>query len=293
MRNPLAAILTVLLLGFSVESGFAGPFDRFRERLRQLRGEAAPAPVVAPTPAPVAPPAPQDQVYDINPNLTDTIWTGVMTISAGSIDQYQGGKKQQYTISNPKLSAPVELWHVSNSEWLLVLDITQLKGGNNTSGLIDGDCNDWEELIGTAPEGTTSSIYVPTVPRYGVLEGYDGESSINKNARTFMGSRDRNTNPERMVSVAGSYQFMNLVNDSTDSESDPTMRVDGTVRVANQNQDGLRVNETIQVRGDLRKAKDRSVTRDKNKRGGFRDYDWWGWEPGVENVIEQGQQPPI
>ena len=41
MRNPLAAILTVLLLGFSVESGFAGPFDRFRERLRQLRGEAA------------------------------------------------------------------------------------------------------------------------------------------------------------------------------------------------------------------------------------------------------------
>ena len=282
MENIKKFLLYAFVCALSTHAIHAGPFDRFRERLRQLREQNQnPTPTPTPTPTPVVP-TPKDETYDINPNLTDTIWAGVMTISAGSIDQYKGGKKQQYTISNPKLSAPVELWHVSNSEWLLVLDITQLKAGNDKSGLIDGDCNDWEELIGTAPEGTTSDVVVPTVPRYGVLEGYDGESSIDKNKKSFQGSRDRNNAPEKMVSVAGTYSFMNLLSDPTDSQNDPTMRVSGTVTVANQNEDGLRVNETIQVNGDLRRAKDqsgafRSVSADKNRKGGFMSYDWWGW----------------
>lgn len=264
MRNPIATIAAVLISMFVVHESFAGPFDRFRERLRQLRGEEpAPAPVQTPAPAP------QDEVYDINPNLTDTIWTGVMTLSAGSIDQYKGGKKQQYTVSNPKLSAPVELWHVSDSEWLLVLDISQLKAEDNSSGLIDGDCQDWQELIGTAPQGTTATD--------GVLEGYDGESSIDKNAKSFRGSRDKNSDPEKMVIVAGRYSFVNLVADTTDSKDDPTMRITGTVTVANQNEDGLRVNESIQVTGELRKANGRTVSVDKNRKGGFRSYDWYGW----------------
>ena len=268
--------LSLLLAGFGilfVHSTMAGPFERFRERLAELKRQSNPAPVlVAPAPVvpvpvvpvPVAPVTPAE--LNIDPSMKDSIWTGTMTLSADSINQYKGGTEQTYKITNPSILAPVELWILpSGSECLMVLDISQLKDGQGTSGgLVGSDCEDWVALIGTAPVGTLGE------DRFGVLEGYDGSSSFDSTLRTFTGSRDKNANPEKSLSCAGSYNFTGTI-------ADPEMNLRATLTLQNNNDDGLRIPGIANIEAKLKRSPQRTVTLDKFKKGGFQPNDWWGF----------------
>lgn len=268
--------LSLLLAGFGilfVHSTMAGPFERFRERLAELKRQSNPAPVlVAPAPVvpvpvvpvPVAPVTPAE--LNIDPSMKDSIWTGTMTLSADSINQYKGGTEQTYKITNPSILAPVELWILpSGSECLMVLDISQLKDGQGTSGgLVGSDCEDWVALIGTAPVGTLGE------DRFGVLEGYDGSSSFDSTLRTFTGTRDKNDEPEKSLSCAGRYYFTGTI-------ADPEMNLRATLTLQNNNDDGLRIPGIANIEAKLKRSPQRTVTLDKFKKGGFQPNDWWGF----------------
>jgi len=236
----------------------AGPFERFRERLAELKRQGGRPPYVV-TPPPV--------VDTIRPFMKDSIWTGTMTLSADSINQYKGGKEQAYKITNPSVLAPVELWILpSGSECLMVLDISQLKDGQGTSGgLVGSDCEDWVALIGTAPVGTLGE------DRFGVLEGYDGSSSFDSTLRTFTGTRDKNEDPEKSLSCTGRYYFTGTI-------ADPEMNLRATLTLQNTNDDGLRMPGPANIQAKLKRSPQRTVTVDKFKKGGFQSNDWWGFQ---------------
>ena len=264
--------LLLLLAGFGilfVHSTMAGPLERFRQRLAELKRRSNPAPVlvvpvpVAPVVAPVvAPLVPAN--LDIYPPMKDSIWTGTMTLSAASINQYKSGIEQKFKITNPSVLAPVELWILaSGTECLLVLDISQLKDGQGTSGgLVGSDCEDWIALIGTAPVGTLGE------DRFGVLEGYDGSSSFDSTLRTFIGDRDKNNDPERSLSCTGRYYFTGTI-------ADPEMNLSATLTLQNNNNDGLRIPGIANIQAKLQRSPQRTVTVDKFKKGGFRPNSWY------------------
>ena len=274
--NKLSKLL-LLLAGFGilfVHSTMAGPFERFRERLAELKRQSNPAPVlVAPAPVvpvpvvpvPVAPVTPAE--LNIDPSMKDSIWTGTMTLSADSINQYKGGTEQTYKITNPSILAPVELWILpSGTECLLVLDISQLKDGQGTaSGLVGNDAEDWLALIGTAPVGTLGE------DKFGVLEGYDGASSFNSTLRTFTGTRDKNNNPEKSLSCTGRYYFTGTI-------QNPDMNLRATLALQNNSDDGLRIPGIANIQAKLQRSPQRTVTVDKFKKGGFQSNDWWGFQ---------------
>jgi len=253
--------LFLLSAGFSilfVHSTMAGPFERFRERLAQLERQGGRMPYVV-TPPPV--------VDTIRPFMKDSIWTGTMTLSADSINQYKGGKEQAYKITNPSILAPVELWILpSGTECLLVLDISQLKDGQGTaSGLVGNDAEDWLALIGTAPVGTLGE------DKFGVLEGYDGSSSFDSTLRTFTGTRDKNEDPEKSLSCTGRYYFTGTI-------ADPEMNLRATLTLQNNNNDGLRIPGIANIQAKLKRSPQRTVTGDKFKKGGFQPSLWWGFQ---------------
>lgn len=269
-----SAKLFLLLAGFGilfVHSTMAGPFERFRQRLAELKRQSNPVPApVAPAPVvpvpvvpvPVAPVTPAE--LNIDPSMKDSIWTGTMTLSADSINQYKRGEEQAYKITNPSILAPVELWILaSGTQCLLVLDISQLKDGQGTSGgLVGSDCEDWIALIGTAPVGTLGE------DRFGVLEGYDGSSSFDSTLRTFIGDRDKNNDPERSLSCTGRYYFTGTI-------ADPEMNLRATLTLQNNNNDGLRIPGIANIQAKLQRSPQRTVTVDKFKKGGFRPSSWY------------------
>jgi hypothetical protein len=211
--------------------------------------------------------------YDVTFN--NTVWTGVMTLSSKSITNYKGSKKQDYEVSKPTLSGKVELWFPTETSWFLLADISQLKGEGTIDKdefiLVDEDCRDWCELIGSGPQGTTEEISEGgIIIQAAVLEGYDGEGTLNKNEKTFTGSRGKNAHPDQLILCSGTYNF-------SGPQNNPTMTITGTANIKDDKPNGVRIDGPVAIQGSLSKASGRTVSGDKNKVGGFQDKDWFGW----------------
>ena len=262
--------LLLLLAGFGilfVHSTVAGPFERFRERLAEFKRQRNPPA------APVAPVAPSSPEYNVVFN--NTIWTGVINISAKSFSQFKQNQKQNYEIISPIVSAPVELWFPTETTWLLVLDFSPLKVSGSSQSVAGGDAN-WGELIGSAPKNALEELYSEgLLIRPAVLYGYDGEGTLVKGndgkAGTFSGNRDKKNRPEGFVACSGSYRFSGAVNN-------PAMVVNGLATTQNQSEDGFRLDGNANYEIKVTKSIGRTVSGDINKRGGFLSVQWWGYD---------------
>ena len=278
MRFPIANVTIILILIVVGQDCNAGPFDRFRERLRQLRGEApaaapvtpapvTPAPVtpapVTPAPAPVAqvpPPAPVVPTFD-SASLGDTIWRGILSLSTSEIAHFKNNQKQQYSVNNPSVSAIVEIWFPSSTTWFCVIDLTDARSSSEDGdGIYAPNKRKWEPLIGTAPDGLVGD----ELP----LDGYVGSGALNHATQKFEGGRDNDVNdpdnnPECLILINGSYSFGGTT-------SQPTLIITGASTALPSKEEGVRIVSTVTGSGTFQLT-DRKVSQEKNLPGGFSD----------------------
>jgi len=229
-------------------STMAGPFERFRERLAELRRQSTP------------PTAPTASTFD-SANLGNTIWRGIMTFSTSEIAHFKNNEKQQYSVTNPTISAIVEIWFPSSTTWFCVLDLTGARASNDEGdGIYDPKKRKWEPLIGTAPSGLVGD----GLP----LSGYVGSGSLNPSTKKIQGGRDNdpsdpNSNQDCMVLIGGGYTFGGTI-------SKPTLIISGASTYLPSKKEGVRILSAVTSSGTF-DLTTRKVSQDKNEVGGFTD----------------------
>ncbi|NDB36444.1 MAG: hypothetical protein EB023_14135 [Flavobacteriia bacterium] len=252
-RAQVKFILLFLVVGFSfLAASQADLASLLRQRFAAFRSGVPAAPAPAPIPA---------QPTFANANLGDTIWRGILTLSTSEIAHFKENQKQQYSVTNPSVSAIVEIWFPTATSWFCVMDLTEAKSSNEDGkGIYNPKRRIWEPLIGTAPDGLVGD----DLP----LSGYVGSGSLNHSTNTFEGGRDNNTadpnnDPECLVLVNGSYSYGG-------STAQPTLIIRGTSQALPAKREGVRVIGTVTGTGTFTKT-DRLVSQEKNRVGGFSD----------------------
>jgi hypothetical protein len=184
-----------------------------------------------------------------------------MTFSTSEIAHFKNNEKQQYSVTNPTISAIVEIWFPSSTTWFCVLDLTGARASNDEGdGIYDPKKRKWEPLIGTAPSGLVGD----GLP----LSGYVGSGSLNPSTKKIQGGRDNdpsdpNSNQDCMVLIGGGYTFGGTI-------SKPTLIISGASTYLPSKKEGVRILSAVTSSGTF-DLTTRKVSQDKNEVGGFTD----------------------
>jgi len=140
-----------------------------------------------------------------DPVLTDTIWTGIGTLTIDKV-YFKNAKDQQKTaVVSPTLNCRMEIWFRTATTFTVLVDTTYLD--------YDAKHRKYEPMLGDQ----LGLNYVN-----GALYGYTSTGTINTSKRTFEGNHDAgsppdnpNDKPDCKTTVTGTYYFTGTGNNRT------------------------------------------------------------------------------
>lgn len=149
-----------------------------------------------------------------DPVLTDTIWTGIGTLTIDKVYFKNPKDNQKTAIVSPTLNCRMEIWFRTANTFTVLVDTTYLDYAP--------EHRRYEPMLGDQLDLNYVLSSVDSENVYGPLYGYRSSGVLNLSNRTFKGDHDAdsppddpNDLPECKTVVTGSYYFTGSGNNRT------------------------------------------------------------------------------